>query len=214
MGNFNEKYFKTEGAVRQDVNAIDSVLAEGEEILWRTKPKKSAFIWGKIMQMLPIVLLWVCFDGFFIGILIGTVKEIPTGLIIFLCVFFAFHLAPLWIWLTNVLTAGRRVKNTEYAFTDKRIIIRSGLIGIDIANIYYSDIQSVNVRVGLIDRILKVGDIYISGSFKAQVLSDIADPYRVTSELQTIIHDIKADILYPNALRPEENPGYHTKYRP
>ena len=47
MGNFNEKYFKTEGAVRQDVNAIDSVLAEGEEILWRAKPKKKRVYLGE-----------------------------------------------------------------------------------------------------------------------------------------------------------------------
>lgn len=47
MGNFNEKYFKTEGAIRQDVNAIDSVLAEGEEILWRAKPKKARLSGGK-----------------------------------------------------------------------------------------------------------------------------------------------------------------------
>lgn len=42
MGNFNEKYFKTEGAVRQDVNAIDSVLAggRGDSLACKTQKKR------------------------------------------------------------------------------------------------------------------------------------------------------------------------------
>ena len=50
------------------------------------------------------------------------------------------------------------------------VIIKSGVIGIDVTNVYYADISNVNLRVGLIDRWLHVGDVYISGAFKAQVL--------------------------------------------
>ena len=65
----------------------------------------------------------------------------------------------------------------------------------------------------LIDRRLKVGDIYIKSANQAQVLWDIEDPYRITTQLQKIAADIKADIYYPNALRPEENEGYRTQYK-
>lgn len=118
---------------------------------------------------------------------------------------------PVWIWLSNVISASAQHKNIEYAFTNKRIIIRSGLI-IDIKNIYYIDIQSVNLRVGLIDRMLKVGDIYIKSKLETAVLWDIPNPYVITNKLQKIVNDIKTDMNYPNALRPAENAGFNTIY--
>ena len=97
-------------------------------------------------------------------------------------------------------------------FTNKRIIIRSGIIGIDFKNIYYTEIESVNLKVGLVDKMLGVGDIYIKSNNKAQILFDIEDPYFITQKLQEIVIDIKTDVEFPNGLRPEENPGYKTKY--
>ena len=81
-------------------------------------------------------------------------------------------------------------------------------------NIYYSEIHSVNLKVGIIDRMLKVGDIYITSNAKATILFDLENPYFITQKLQKIVVDIKTDIEYPNNLRPNENNGYNTKYRP
>ena len=118
------------------------------------------------------------------------------------------------MWISNVLTANRQHKNLEYAFTNKRIIVKSGIIGIDFKNIYYSEISSVNLKVGIIDRIMKVGDIYIKSLESATVLYDLENPYFITQKLQKIVVDIKTDIEFPNNLRPDENNGYNTKYRP
>ena len=195
----------------------------------REKPKRNAYILAQVLKMMPFALLWIVFDGAFIGLMIGfeLFKSMPAPLIVFLIVFFAFHLLPVWIWISNIVTAGRRQKNIEYIihdtilkinnnpdFTDRRIIIKSGLIGIDVNNIFYADIQSVNLKVGLVDKLLHVGDIYISGSAQAQVLWDIENPYEVTSRLQKIVNDIKTDIYFPNALRPDTNSGFDTQYKP
>ncbi len=211
MGKYNEKYFKDDG---MSSNKIEDLIEADEEILWRGKPKKSAFIWSKILTMLPIVLIWALFDGGFIFMLFrsGSTSQMPTFLIVFIIVFFLIHLLPVWIWLSNVITAWAQYKNIEYAFTNKRIIIRTGIL-IDIKNVYYIDIQTVNLRVGLIDRALKVGDIYIKSKTEATVLHDITNPYFITNELQKIVNDIKTDMNFPNALRPEENQGYTTKYK-
>ena len=40
---------------------------------------------------------------------------------------------------------------------------------------------------------------------------DIEDCYEVYKKIQKIIVDIQTDIEHPNALRPEENPGYKSK---
>lgn len=211
MAKLDETYFKIEPSGR-DLKNIEDVIGSDEQILWRGKPKKRAYLINAFTKMLPIALIWLIFDGGFIGLMIGTMDEIPTPMKIFMAVFFLFHLAPVWIWLSHVLTANRQHENLEYAFTQKRIIIKSGIIGIDFKNIYYSEIDSVNLRVGLVDRIEKVGDIYIKSIGGANVLYDLENPYTLTEKLQKIVVDIKTDIQFPNNLRPAENDGYNTKY--
>lgn len=49
----------------------------------------------------------------------------------------------------------------SYALTDKRVIIKSGLIGTDFNSIYFTEIKSANVNVGLIGKIFSVGTINI-----------------------------------------------------
>ena len=211
MAKLDETYFKIEPSGR-DLKNIEDVIGSDEQILWSGKPKKRAFLINAFTKMLPIALIWLLFDGAFIGLMIGTMDEIPAPVKIFMAVFFLFHLAPVWIWLSHVLTANRQHENLEYAFTQKRIIIKSGIIGIDFKNIYYSEIDSVNLRVGLVDRIEKVGDIYIKSIGGANVLYDLENPYTLTEKLQKIVVDIKTDIQFPNNLRPAENDGYNTKY--
>lgn len=212
MAKFNEKYF---GETSQPYD-VGNMLSAGESIIMQAKPKRNAYILSQAFKMLPFALIWLIFDGTFIGLMIGfdVFKEIPTIFIVLIVVFFAFHLLPVWIWISNIVTAGRRQKNIEYVFTDKRIIIKSGLVGIDVVNMFYADINTVNLRVGLIDKLLHVGDIYIKGPNQAQVLWDIENPYEVTSKLQKIVNDIKTDMYYPNAFRPESNNGFDTKYTP
>jgi len=213
MKHIDENYFKNSS--NSMANNIRDVISHDEQILWQGKPKKKAFIISSILKMMPIALIWLLFDGIFIISFLnnGVGESATTEISIFIIVFFIFHLTPVWIWLGNILTANRQHKNLEYVFTNKRIIIKSGIIGIDFQNIYYSDIVSVNLKVGLADKLLKVGDIYINCKTGAKVLFDIEDPYFITSKLQKIVVDIKTDIEYPIELRPDENRGYNTRYK-
>ncbi len=212
MKKIDENYFKNSTVEKH--TDIDQIIDEGEQILWRGKPKKSAYILSSILQMMPFALIWLLFDGVFIGAMIGTgvFSEMPPLAVVGICAFFAFHLIPVWIWLANIIKASKGHKNLEYAFTNKRIIVKSGIIGIDFKNIYYQEIESVNLKVGITDKLLKVGDIYLKSKDSSQVLFDIPDPYFITKRLQEIVIDIKTDIEFPNQFRPSENPGYTTKY--
>lgn len=212
MAKFDENYFKVDDESQEF--DIDSLIAKDEQKLWWGKPKKSAYIFSNFFKMLPFAVIWLLFDGFAIGMISANIRSIPVPVIIFLCVFFLLHLIPVWMWLYGIITANRRHKNLEYVFTDRRIIIKSGVVGIDIQNIYYTDIESVNVKVNWVDKMLKVGDIYIKSKDKAQVLWDIEKPYGITNRLQKIVLDIKTDINFPNDLRPKTNKGYRTKYTP
>ena len=62
--NIDENYFH-ESQMR--ANTIEDILAVGENILWRDKPDKKAHIAAAIVKMLPIAIIWLIFDGGFIG---------------------------------------------------------------------------------------------------------------------------------------------------
>lgn len=197
---------------------IERQLMPDESIIWKGKPKKSAFVINASIKMMPIALLWLAFDSMFLG---GFFKGGGLGTMgWFFILFFAFHLMPVWIWLSQMLTAGKRWKNTEYAITDRRILLRNGLIGYQYESIYYKDIANVSLRVGAIDKMLKVGDIciyqnaYSSGNSAMASILDVEDVERVFAIVQKTVMDIQTDIHYPNALRPDNNPGYKTQYRP
>ena len=207
----DERYFMNNSLQK---NSIDDVVNSDEKILWRGKPNAMSYVLANMIKMLPIALIWLIFDGTFIVFLsIGMSRGgVPLTILWFIVPFFLLHLTPVWLWIGKTVKAAREVKNIEYAITDKRIIIRSGMVGIDFKFINYTEIDSVNVRVGLIDRIFRVGDIYINSSVNAGVLWDVADPYKIGNALQRVTIDITSDIHYPNAMRPDTNPGYQTDY--
>lgn len=205
---------------------IREMLTDDENLLWTGKPKKSAFILNKCMVMAPFALVWLLFDSFFIATMLSVPGSSGMGSMVwFLVIFFAFHLMPVWIWLYNTLTAAARWKNTEYAITDKRILIRSGFVGYEYLNIYYKEIGDIHLHVGVIDRMLGVGDIIVcnnsmsyghshtANSGNNTNIVDISDYQEVFNMLQRAIRDIQSDIEYPNAYRPENNPGYKTSYK-
>jgi len=201
-------------------NEFSSLLMPDETIIWSGKPKKNAYVLNRSMTMMPFALIWLLFDGTFIVTFFKTgIQGQMGGMAFALIGFFAIHLMPVWIWLGNIITAGARWKNTEYAVTDKRIIIRSGFIGYEYQNIYYKEITDVHLHVGLIDRILHVGDIMICltshGNDKSHHLGiiDIENAEAVFKQVQKAILDIQTDIEFPNAYRPNVNEGFKTNYR-
>ena len=194
-------------------------VVPGETVLLSIKPKKNAFVINKVLGMLPIAILWLAFDSMFIG---AAFSANMGGMTVFMLLFMLLHLMPVWIWLGNVITANRRWKNTAYYLTDRRIIIQSGFIDRQTQTLYYKDIHNVDLRIGIVDKLLGVGDIYFdTGAYHMRkgrqitdykMFLDIEDPHGVYERVQKIVMDIQADIEFPNAYRPEDNPGYNTKY--
>lgn len=192
-------------------------LAAGESILWRGKPKKSAFIATKSLTLMPIAIVWLCVDSTLIFSAFSS--DGPW----FLIPFMLLHLMPVWLWLGSMLTAGRRWKNTNYYVTNRRIIIQGGFLAVNETTLFYKDLRNARVRIGLLDKIFHTGDIvfdnglyYGSNRNREQLpmLEDLEEPYQIYERIQKIILDIQTDIEYPNAFRPADNPGYQTDYRP
>lgn len=207
----DERYFRQSS---EQADSIDVLLASDEKVLWKDKPDSKSYIMSSVLKMLPIALIWMVIDIVFIAVISLEMKRgrIPVSFLGFIIPFFIVHLAPVWKWISNIVKAVLELKNIEYAATDRRLILRSGVIGVDFKFLNYSEIESINVKVGLTDKLFKVGDIYINSSSSAAVLYDIDRPYEIGSKLQQIVLDIKADINYPNAMRSEDNPGYRSEH--
>ena len=190
------------------------MLAAGESILWRGKPKKSAFIASRSLALLPVAVIWLCFDSVLIMSALG--GDTPW----FLIPFMLLHLMPVWIWLGSMITAGKRWKNTNYFVTNRRIIIQGGFLAVNESSLFYKDLCNTRLRIGLLDKLFHTGDIlfdngvpYHRKNQPIPMLEDLEDPHSVYNRVQKIILDIQTDMEYPNAYRPETNPGYNTDYR-
>lgn len=205
--------------------SLPNPLVAGETLIWSGKPKRLAFVLNRSLTMLPVALLWILFDGFF---LMNFFDSGIGSMAVVIIPFFLFHLMPVWIWLYHVLSASRCWKNTKYYVTDRRLIIQSGFVNADITGIYYKDIRNVNLKIGLVDKILGVGDITFDlgemsapsrrrrgmGTAPIRAFLDLEDPHSVYPLVQKTVLDMQTDIEYPNAYRPDYNPGYNTRYRP
>lgn len=191
------------------------VLTAGEHILWSGKPKKNAFIASHALTMMPIAIIWLCLDMTFI---LNMVRA--DGLQLFTLGFFALHMMPVWIWLGSLITAPKRWRNTNYYVTNRRIIIQGGFLAVNEKSLFFKEIRSVQSKVGLFDKLSGTGSILfnaemISGNNKAtppsfQYLENAGAVYQ---RVQRTVLDMQTDMEYPNALRPEENPGYNTDYK-
>lgn len=190
----NEKYFQQ--GKDKNIQTIEQSLMSGETILWQGKPQKKAFVLNNVFKMLPIALVWLAFDVFFIVMLATNADFFPVAMIAPLCIFFLLHLAPVWIWIYRCVTAVKRHRNTEYAFTNQRIIIRKGAVAVDFKSIDYKDVVVVNIRYGVIDKLAKVGDIYITSVGKATVLEDLDNPVDIARILQNTISQTKQNVSF------------------
>ena len=195
-------------------NKVEDILTEGEKILVSLVPNRKVFMLESFFKGLPLALIWGIFDGIFISFIFSNNLYEQIGpFVVGIIFFFLIHLIPVWLYIGNIVKRLAGYKNINYYLTNKRIIVRSGIIGIDYKFLFYPDIATVNVKVGIFDRMFKVGDVYIRSATQAICLEDIDSPYQYSSRIQQVINDIKSDISFPNDLRPKENHGYNTDYK-
>jgi len=150
----------------------------------------------------------------------GQPKQI-SGSIIGIAIVVIGLLASLVSFFSNI------VKN--YAITQKRVIIKSGLIGTDFKSIYFDQIKNIIVDVGLIGKIFNVGSVkidigktetfssgggrtgsgYNQGQIRTKtmydVLKHIDNPYEVYKYLQKTLEGRK-ESLYSGRADRESNP--------
>lgn len=202
---------------------IEAFRNDSEMILWKGKPNKSVYIKEQIFSPLLIVaLLWLFID---LGFVFGFFGIKDAGLeVAFFVPFLLLHLLPVWIYLFRVITAFISWKNIEYMVTDQAVYCLSGVFTTNCKRKTFQEITNVSVHQGIFDKGKDVGDIFIvtgvTTNSQGKVVNtgfnivDIEDYMKVYKMITETGRDIYADTMFPNDLRPENNPGYKTKYNP
>ena len=194
---------------------FDAVKDADEEILWVGKPSFKAFMMSGI-PLLCLGFVWGAVDYF------GFIRNWDSnenGMSGFMIPFFVLHLFPFWGSILNMVRLYLIHGNTCYAFSNKRLMMRSGFWGTDFKVIDYDKISDLEVNVNPIENYLGVGTIqafsgrvHNKGGRIYDKFIGIENPYEIFKRIKEVSVDIKTDWNYPNALRPESNPGYQTKY--
>ncbi len=202
---------------------FEAVRDQNEQIYWTGRPACLPFFLTGV-PLLLVGLLWGTIDYSFIrqmlhGMLYHGQAMRLNG---FPLLFILCHaLLPGVLGMLNMARLFLAYGNTCYAYTNKRLMMRSGFWGIDFKTIDYDKIQELEVDVDPIENVLGVGTIRaFSGSTTSKgtriydEFAAIPRPYDVFKNIKQVSVDIKTDWNYPNALRPEDNPGYRTQYTP
>ncbi len=196
---------------------FESIKDDNEEIVWHGKPNFIPYIFSGVFAGILAVafgVIWVLTTRNF-----GAESNNNS-----FSFFWLFGIIPLIQGLYTFLKRILSFSNTVYACSDKRVMMRTGFVGTDFKTIDYDKISDIEVTVNFIDRIYNVGTIrFFSGRTQTDdgnttKLYDswdaIENPYQIFKLVKQTSVNIKTDFNYPNALRPEINPGYNTKYDP
>jgi uncharacterized membrane protein YdbT with pleckstrin-like domain len=107
----------------------------------------------------------------FVG-LIGSISSNASGVILILVVGVVIYLPAVYSYLD--------VKTSERALTSKRVITKSGIIGMHTEEARLTQIESIEVRQGVIDRIFGSGTLKITGTgMSIMLVTNLEDPLSV-----------------------------------
>lgn len=92
----------------------------------------------------------------------------------------------------------------SFILTDRRLLIKTGLIGADFRSIYFTEVRSADVRVDLIDKIFNIGTISVNIGLIASsgttnkstavshiILPHLENPYFVYQKFQETLNSHK-----------------------
>ena len=188
MKNIDERYFQLNNETK--IKTPEDLLTSGEKVLWKGKPKKTSYVLGKSIKLMPIAIIWGLID-LTILVAVFSQDDLPGFMYLVLLGFFAVHLMPVWIWLGSMIKAAKEMNSIQYMITNKRIIEVRGTHSLYFsAEIKLNNIENTTLKISFIDKILKVGDIYITAEkAKTIVLFDIPNSEFIRERLENLIND-------------------------
>ena len=141
----------------KELEELKKILDNNEEIKEYFKPSKKRFVTANIVATLLFLVIF--FGGIFTVGILGIVDVIKFtnengGQDLLPPIMFLVFSTPFLIMiLLSIIGYIVRYQRTIYVVTNKRLIIRSGFIGVDYKSIELRYVGLVNVRVDFLDKI-------------------------------------------------------------
>ena len=187
-----------------------------EKFLWVGKPHYVPFL-ATAVPFLLVGMIWGCIDLFALNTTMSHANH--GGFPIY--PFLILHSIPAWGSVLYLIWLALSYKNVAYAITNRRIILRSGVWAPNFQSFDFDKISEVDVTIGPLEKLMNCGTVRVNagrtnakGITVFECMTAIDTPYDVYKLLKETAVDVKTDWNYPNKLRPAENPGYHTDYKP
>ena len=211
-------------------------IDDNEKILWQGKPHKFMYLFNGFSIL--AFLFFIVWATIFIGVgknffmFSKEFRDLPAMSPdnMFGRSFSLFSLIPVLIFVIIagafiIIPIKRFIESfkVNYYITDLRIYIESGIIGRDIQSIEYKEINKLNVNVDLFGKLFNRGTIaltpdksYSDGDRSYTVrgirLIGVENPYELYKMIKNNSLNVTTDQQYPNAYRPDKNPGYNTRF--
>lgn len=195
---------------------IQAILEPEEKIAWQDTINRKVMIFHLIISLMIIIgFSYFFFSQEIINYTSNNVPKTITGSTLGLAILIIGSFFSLFSFFSNYVKI--------YTITNKRVLIKSGLIGTDFNSIYFTEIKTVNINVGLIGKIFSVGTLNIdtgkietvtsgsgnnrhSGTRTAyDKLLNISKPYEVYKYFQHSLTD-RQESLYSGRADKENNP--------
>lgn len=147
---------------------IMAVLEPQEKIVWQDVINRKVMVFNLAIFLIVVVgLSFFFFSQEAFSYSTNNIPKVLAGTTIGLGIFVVGLIISLISFLSNYVKI--------YVITDKRVLIKSGLIGTDFNSIYFTEVKTANVNVGLIDKIFSVGTINIDTGKIETVVSGSGD---------------------------------------
>ena len=186
MKELDDNYFDKNQSTKEETQ-FEDLLKKGEKILWKGRPKKFSYALSSSIKFFPIALIWAMIDvGFIFAIANSGIAN--KFMIMFLIPFFALHLLPVWLFIGMFIKGLRDLKGVKYIITNRRVVVFKNDNQFDLKAIAIENLSQVKLTRGIIDKMLKVGDIEIQSNISEIIkFSDVFDSEFLTKKLNEII---------------------------
>lgn len=187
MKEIDENYFSKR--LQEPNKEPKDLIAKNEKILWQGRPKKLSYVLANSLTMMPIGLLWGIIDFSILFGVFTSKQSFHPAMYILVIAFFALHLFPFWTWLGALIKSNNEIKRTYYIITNKRLLVIKGKSAYISGCVEMKDLVGCTCKRKFIDKLLRVGDIYIEGKYSSIVFFDVANSLFIAEKIDAINKD-------------------------
>lgn len=161
----------------------------GEKVVFETRPRFVIHLTSTLLKLLILILLAFFFQAMLAAAAVVQnylVNYIRLPLVEGVSFFLLILILLLFLWVIWDLFSWR---STKYLLTDRRVMIKKGMIRKKTVYIHFNKVQDISISQSLLERLFQSGDIKIFGGHEntQMLLENIPNPVEVDDMINRLI---------------------------